>query len=252
MFFLKTLTRELILPPTSLLLLTLVGAVLIWRQRRFGWAAFVVGFGSLWLLCLPVVADNLAAAAERYPALNPDQPVNAQAVVVVGGGGQRNYAPEYNAAMAEPILLERLTLAAWLARRYSLPVAVSGAPAESVAMSQTLSRSLGVTPRWTEGNSRDTFENAQFSAKLLLPSGIHRIILVTSSAHEWRAAHEFMSAGFEVVPAPAGVLAAREKGVYRYVPSASSLGRSYAAVYELIGEPTRRLLAAIGVSGKSP
>jgi len=34
-FFLKTLTRELILPPTSLLLLTLVGAVLIWRQRRF-------------------------------------------------------------------------------------------------------------------------------------------------------------------------------------------------------------------------
>ncbi len=252
MFFLKTLLRELILPPTSLLLLTLVGAVLIWRQRRFGWAAFAVGFGSLWLLCLPVVADNLAAAAERYPALNPDQPVNAQAVVVVGGGGQRNYAPEYNAAMAEPILLERLTLAAWLARRYSLPVAVSGAPAESVAMSQTLSRSLGVTPRWTEGNSRDTFENAQFSAKLLLPSGIHRIILVTSSAHEWRAAHEFMSAGFEVVPAPAGVLAAREKGVYRYVPSASSLGRSYAAVYELIGEPTRRLLAAIGVSGKSP
>jgi uncharacterized SAM-binding protein YcdF (DUF218 family) len=250
-FFLKPLARELILPPTSLLLLAFVGAVLIWRQRRFGWAAFVVGFGSLWLLCLPVIADGLAAAAERYPALDPSRPVNAQAVVVIGGGGQRNYAPEYNAAVAEPILLERLTLAAYLARRYRLPLAVSGAPAESVAMSQTLTRSLGVTPRWIEGDSRDTFENARLSAKLLLPSGIERIILVTSSAHEWRAAHEFMGAGFEVVAAPAGVLAARETGVYRYVPSASALGRSYAAVYELIGEPTRRLLAAVGVRGKS-
>ena len=251
MFFLKTFARELILPPTSLLLLTLTGVVLIWRQRRLGWAAFAVGFGSLWLLCLPVVADSLAALAERYPALNPSQPVNAQAVVVIGGGGERDHAPEYNAAMAEPILLERLTLAAYLARHYSLPVEISGAPAESMAMSQTLSRNLGVTPRWIEGNSRDTFDNAQFSAKLLLPSGVERIILVTSSAHEWRAAHEFMGAGFEVVPAPAGVLAVREKGVYRYVPSASALERSYAAVYELLGEPTRRLLAALGVRGRS-
>ena len=65
MIFLKTFIREMILPPTSLLLLTLVGAVLIWRRRRYGWAAFVVGFGSLWLLCLPVVADSLAAARSK-------------------------------------------------------------------------------------------------------------------------------------------------------------------------------------------
>jgi uncharacterized SAM-binding protein YcdF (DUF218 family) len=247
---LKTVARELILPPASLLLLTLIGAVLAWRQRRFGWAVFAVGFGSLWLLCTPVVADRLSQLAERYPAFNPSQPVNAQAVMVIGGGGQRPYAPEYNGPMAEPILLERLTLAAYLARRYSLPLAVSGAPTEAVAMSQTLSRSLGVTPRWIEGGSRDTFENAQLSAKLLFPSGIRRIILVTSSAHEWRAAHEFMGAGFEVVPAPAGVLAMRETGVFKYMPSSAALGRSYAAVYELIGEPIRRLLAWVGVREK--
>ncbi len=249
-FVLKTLARELILPPTSFLLLMLSGAVLVWRQRRFGWAVFVVGFGSAWLLCTPVVADRLSMLAEGYPALNPAQPVDAQAVVVLGGGGQRNHAPEYNGPMAEPLLLERLALAAHLARHYSLPLAISGAPAESVAMSQTLSRSFGVPPRWIEGNSRDTFENAQLSAKLLLPTGIKRIILVTSSPHEWRAAHEFMGAGFDVVPAPAGVLASREKGVFGYVPSSAALGRSYAAVYELIGEPTRRLLSAAGVREK--
>jgi uncharacterized SAM-binding protein YcdF (DUF218 family) len=249
-FILKALGRGLILPPTASLILILLGAILIWRHRRFGWTAFVVGFASLWLLCTPIVADGLSALAERYPALNPDQPVSAQAVVVLGGGGQRHRAPEYNGAVAEPIMLERLTLAAFLARHYSLPLAVSGAVAEARPMAVTLERSLGVTPRWIEGNSRDTYENAQLSARILLPAGIKRIILVTSSAHEWRAAHEFMAAGFDVVPAPAGMLAPREQGVFQFIPNPAGLARSNSAVYELIGEPMRRLQAALGVREK--
>ena len=250
MFILKALGRGLILPPTASLILTLLGAILIWRRQRLGWAVFVVGFASLWLLCTPIVADGLSALAERYPALNPDRPVNAQAVVVLGGGGQRHHAPEYNGAVAEPIMLERLALAAFLARHYSLPLAVSGAGAEARPMSETLSRSFGVTPRWIEGSSRDTYENAQLAARILLPAGIKRIVLVTSSAHEWRAAHEFMAAGFDVVPAPAGVLAPRELGVFKFIPSPAGLMRSNAAVYELIGEPMRRLQAALRVREK--
>jgi uncharacterized SAM-binding protein YcdF (DUF218 family) len=249
-FILKALGRGLILPPTSSLILALLGAILIWRRQRFGWAVFVVGFASLWLLCTPIVADRLSALAERYPALNPGRPVNAQAVVVLGGGGQRYNAPEYNGAIAEPFMLERLTLAAFLARRYSLPLAVSGAGPETSVMSETLSRNFGVTTRWMEGNSRDTYENAQLSARILLPAGVKRIVLVTSSAHEWRAAHEFMAAGFDVVPAPAGVLGSREAGVFKYIPSPAGLMRSNAAVYELIGEPMRRLQAALGVREK--
>jgi hypothetical protein len=45
-FILKTLGRVLILPPAASLILTLLGAILIWRQRRFGWAVFVVGFAT--------------------------------------------------------------------------------------------------------------------------------------------------------------------------------------------------------------
>jgi uncharacterized SAM-binding protein YcdF (DUF218 family) len=250
LFTLKGFLRELILPPVASLLLTLIGTLLILRRRRFGWAVFSVGLGSLWFLCMPIVADGLSSLAERYPPLNPHRPVDAQAVVVLGGGGQRNFAPEYNGPMTDPQLLERVTLAAFLARQYSLPLAVSGAPAEAVAMSATLSRNFGVPPRWIEGNSRDTFDNARLSAKVLFPVGVKRIVLVTSSTHEWRAAHEFMAAGFEVIPAPAGVLASRERGVFRYVPSPAGLARSNAAIYELIGEPMRRLQATLGIREK--
>lgn len=250
MFVLKILARELILPPTSLLLLTLIGAWLIRLQRRIGWALFMVGFGSLWLLCTPVVADRLTQWVERYPALDPTQPADAQAVVVIGGGAHREYAPEYRGPMADSILLERLTLAAYLSRTYSLPLAISGEKSEIPSMVQTLSRNLGVAPRWIEANSRDTFENAQLSAKILFPAGVRNIILVTSSAHEWRAVQEFAGVGFNVLPAPVGVLAARELGIFRFLPSASALQRSHSAVYELIGEPMRRLLSASGVREK--
>jgi uncharacterized SAM-binding protein YcdF (DUF218 family) len=246
-FILKTIARELILPPAAPLILSLIGFALVWLRRRWGWMLVAVGFASLWLLCTPIVADGIAALAEGYPALNPDRPVDAQAVVVLGGGGAREHAREYNGAIAESALLERVTLAAFLARHYSLPVAVSGAPAESIAMAQTLERNLGVTPRWIDGNSRDTYENARLSARILLPAGIERIVLVTSSAHEWRAAHEFMAAGFKVTPAPAGVLVYQESGIFRFIPGSMALMRSTVAIHELIGEPMRRLLAATGV-----
>src|SRR5262249_60218426 len=134
----------------------------------------------------------------------------------------------------EAQLLERIALAAYLARHYSLPVAISGASIEAVAMSRTLSRNFDVSPRWIEGNSRDTYENARLSAKILFPAGIKRIILVTSSPHEWRAAQEFMAAGFDVVPAPAGGVGIPGGGGVRVIPSPVGVVGSPAAVDWLV------------------
>jgi uncharacterized SAM-binding protein YcdF (DUF218 family) len=244
-FFLKPLARSLALPPACCLILILLGAILIWRRRRFGWPLFIVGFASLWLFCTPLVADGLTALAERYPALDPDKPVSAQAVVVLGGGTERIDAPEYNGSIADNILLERVTLGAFLAKRFGLPLAVSGSDDEALAMSATLTRNFGVTPRWIDGKSRDTYENAQLTARMLFPENIKRIVLVTSSTHEWRAAHEFMDAGFDVVPAPTGISVPHRFGVFEFVPGIRALTRSTVASYEILGEPMRRLLALL-------
>src|SRR2546421_645114 len=76
-------------------------------------------------------------------------------------------------------------------------------------------------------------------------AGVSRILLVTSSAHAWRASHEFASAGIAVVPAPVGVWAPRESGLLRYLPGPGALARSSAALYELLGDLVRRALAAL-------
>jgi uncharacterized SAM-binding protein YcdF (DUF218 family) len=122
---------------------------------------------------------------------------------------------------------------------------VSGTPEEAQGMSATLTRDLGVRVRWAENQSGDTFENARFSARLLRADGIRRIVLVTNSAHEWRAAHEFMGAGFEVVPAPVGSDVPRRYAVGAFLPTTDGLRRSHEALYELIGEPVRELMSSL-------
>jgi uncharacterized SAM-binding protein YcdF (DUF218 family) len=240
---LKSLARDLILPPAGPLIIAVLGLLLVSRRRKLGAVLVVIGVGSLWLCATPVVADVLTRCAERYPSLDLSKPLNAQAIVVLGGGGER-IAPEYGGPALEGPALARMNYAAFLAQRTSLPVAVSGSPGEARAMSTVLSRDFGITVRWAENQSGDTYENARFSARLLQAAGIHRIVLVTDSTHEWRAVHEFMGAGFDVVPAPVGGEVARAHGVGGFVPNHTGLARSYAALYELIGEPAREFMSA--------
>lgn len=247
---LKTFLHTLIVPPAGPLLLAAVGAWLLCRQagaaaRRTGWALLVAGLASLWLLSTPVIADALTRLTQHYPPLDLSRPVNAQAVVILGGGEARANAPEYGGEPAAGIeLLERLAYGAFVARRTGLPVLVTGHGSEALAMRASLQRNFGVHARWVDREARDTFENAGFSARLLEPQGITRIVLVTTSNHEWRAAHEFEAAGFSVVPGPADVWSPPAAGFAGYLPSPFALLRSSEAVYEMCGDVVRRVLAA--------
>lgn len=119
-------------------------------------------------------------------------------------------------------------------------------------MRTSLERDFGVPVRWSEGHSRDTFENAEFSAQLLRAAGVTRILLVTHSNHAYRAAREFEACGLTVVPAPVGVWVAPPPSALRYLPQASALRRSTEALYELLGELARRALAALHVRRHTP
>jgi len=246
-FVVKALIRSMLLPPAINLILAAAGGLLLWRGRRIGRVLVALALVTLWLFSTPVTADWLSRLAERYPPLDLGSVQGAQAIVIIGGGGERDFAPEFQGPAAESGLLERLSYGAFVARRTGLPVLVSGAPKESMVMQTSLARDFGVSVRWREGESRDTFENARFSAHILQPAGITHIILVTSATHLWRAAHEFQGAGFQVSPAPVGLLAPREDGPFQYVPSPAALMRSNLAMYELIGEPMRLLQEALGV-----
>jgi uncharacterized SAM-binding protein YcdF (DUF218 family) len=241
---LKTLLKNLVLPPAGPLLLGLLGVLLLKRRPAMARTCLILGLGSLWLLSTPVVSDVVTGLAEHYPPLDLRRAGDAQAIVVLGGGGQRAYAPEYSGPAAEPLLLERLDYGAWLAHQTGLPVLITGFGIEASAMQETLRRNFGIAPRWVDNQAYDTFQNARNSALLLKADGVHRIVLVTHGTHMQRAVHEFTAAGFDVVAAPVGILAERNTGISRYLPFPDALTRSYAAINELLGEPLRALFAA--------
>jgi uncharacterized SAM-binding protein YcdF (DUF218 family) len=241
---LKTLLKDLVLPPAGPLLLALLGFLLLKRRPVLARICLIAGVASLWVLSTPIVADGITRLVESYPPLDLQLAANAQAIVILGGGGQRALAPEYAGPAAEPLLLERLSYGAYLAQKTALPVLVTGFSLEARAMHDTLERNFGIEARWVDASAHDTYENARNSARLLKADGVHRIVLVTRATHMWRAVQEFTDAGFEVVPAPAGILADRDFGVLRWLPNLEALMRSYMAIYEMLGEPARMFLSA--------
>jgi uncharacterized SAM-binding protein YcdF (DUF218 family) len=242
---LKTLLKAIVLPPAGPLLLAILGLFLMRRRPRLARACLILGVGSLWVLASPWASDGLVGLAEHYPPLDLRGTDGAQAIVILGGGGQRAFAPEYGGPAAEPLLLERLSFGAYIARKTGLPVLVTGYHVEAIAMRDTLQRNFDTKARWVDDQSYDTYENARNSVRLLEAGDVHRVFLVTHATHMWRSVHEFTAAGLEVVPAPVGILAERETGYFRFLPNAGALLRTGAAINELLGEPMRNLLAAL-------
>jgi uncharacterized SAM-binding protein YcdF (DUF218 family) len=246
---LKMLLRTLLLPPASPLLLAIVGLALLVRRRggtaaaRTGAVLLIAGVASLWLLATPVVGEGLTRLAEAYPAVDLSRPTQAQAIVILSGGSPRDFAPEYGGPAAAADLLERVAYGAYVARRTGLPVLVSGTAEDVAAMSAVLARDFGIRVRWIDGRSRDTFENAQFSSRLLKAEGITRILLVTSSVHEWRATREFVGCGLAVEPAPVHVWVSHHHIAVDYLPDAAGLLQSSDALHELVGDVAQALLA---------
>jgi uncharacterized SAM-binding protein YcdF (DUF218 family) len=237
-FGLHVFLRALILPPACLLIVGVAGLVCWRRWPRVGFALCAVCVGGLWVLSTPFIADALARSVERYPALDPSRltpdQARAQAIVILAGGVRRD-APEEGGDAPSALTAFRLVEGAKVARATHLPILISGNVHEAPAMRRFLEEDMQVPVRWIESTSKDTRENADFSARILLPAGVKRIILVTSSAHMARSVADFADAGFEVIAAPAQMWTLDERGALAVAPSISALFRSHIALYEWIG-----------------
>lgn len=239
-WFITNLVGAFLLPPLSLLLLTLAG-LLLWRRRqRVARALVGTAFGLLWLLSTPFVADALLQSLES-PALALDSGTPPADAIVVLGGGTNFHAPEYGGDTVSYPSLQRLRYAAKLYRDTAKPILVTGGRPrgnglpEAQQMRQVLEHEFHVPVQWSEGESDNTLENARYSYRLLQQAGIRRIYLVTHAWHMPRAKRAFRSAGFEVVPAPTAFTTRYQTDLMAFVPRAEALRDSAIFMHEVIG-----------------
>lgn len=192
--------------------LLLAGTALLWtRWRRAGrWVVTAtVAFVAL-VTVLPVGAAMLAVLEDRFPILlEPEPPVHG---IVVLGGSVNQFITE---ARGQPALTEgaeRLTEAVALARRFPEALIVFTGGSGSVTrpdvkeamVARMFFTGMGIDPARLvlEDGSRNTFENAVFTRRLVDPKPGERWLLVTSADHMPRSVGAFRKAGWEPVPYP--------------------------------------------------
>jgi uncharacterized SAM-binding protein YcdF (DUF218 family) len=253
----RSVAKALLLPPTALLLIALVGLVLMPRAPRLGRALAWTGCGILFLLCVPFVAAVLARAwVGPLEPLDLSRGAKAQAIVVLASG-IRHHAPEYGGETLSTATLERVRYAAHLVRFLPLPVLVSGgardrgAP-EALLMRQVLLREFGVQVRFVEATSRNTHENAQRSAAILRGARIHDVVLIAHAVDMRRAQAEFAAAGLTTVAAPIDLPPPLQPRLLDFVPGIAGLEGSWRVLYEMAGELARRVRVFVAAPAAAP
>ena len=234
------LVGAVVVPPTSLILLGLLGLGLGRRRPALGRALASFSLFGLLVLSLPLTAGCLMARIEPPPLADARALPRDAAVVVLAGGMTRN-APEWGGDSVGLYTLQRARYGAWLARKTQLPLLVTGAApleghrGEAALMRGLITQEFGVPVRWFDENARTTAGNAREAAALLRAAGIDHAVLVTSAFHMPRAQRVFERAGLRVTPAPTGYFGDHDD-VFEWsdlVPSGDALRISYVALREM-------------------
>jgi uncharacterized SAM-binding protein YcdF (DUF218 family) len=205
----------LIVAPSHLLLLGLLAGALLLAIGRARWGNRIIAAIALLLLAnaiLPLGAWALRPLEQRFPPLGRLAQVDG--IILLGGAVEERLSHEHDQVALDDAA-ERVVEVAALARLYPqarlLLSGGSGAlipepeelPREAVLTAGLLAR-LGIdeTRFLIEDRSRNTVENAQFSAALAHPAAGEVWLLVTSAAHMPRAVGCFRAVGWSVLPYP--------------------------------------------------
>ena len=256
----KPVLTALILPPTPLLLLLLVGARLMLPRRGWGWLIILTSVSLLWLSACTGVSTLLtqfvlhpppAVSEARIAELKADVRAKRPVAIVILGGGLEPLAPEYGVSSLSANSIERLRYGLWLSRETGAPVAFSGGVGwastgsgtpEAQIAARIATQEFGRPIKWLEDQSRDTRENAARSLGLLQQAGIDHIVLVTHGWHMPRSRRAFEQAAagtLRIEPAPVGLIVRPPNSALAWLPT----GEGAAQVREVLRE---LLASAVG------
>jgi len=223
-------------------------AVASWRspdlRRRLRWAWLF--YALLLVDCLPITAYFIAGALEwQYPR-RMSRPEETKVIVVLGGGVYGAIGPDDVDRLSDSSIYRAQRAAELYRTGPSCTVIVSGGHADptlniaspATLMAEFLTRS-GVDPAdlIIEAESRNTAENAEFTAKVLRQHGWKDgVVLVTSAVHIPRSMLLFRRQGYDAIPVACSYRTQEcEQGVFAFWPQSSAASANQEVVHEVLG-----------------
>lgn len=241
-FYLSKVAWWLLKPATVFFLLLLIGVLLTILGRRSGVFILVASVCAMVIVtAVPIGPWLLQTLEDRFARPQMEEVLRAPEGIIVLGGSLNPGLGTDRKEISVNGAVERLLAFAALAQRYPQAKLVftggSGDPFDQKNREADIARKLlprlGLQNRSIiyERDSRNTFENAQFSMKLAKPKAGERWILVTSARHMPRAVGVFRKAGWPVIPYPVDYVTPRRIGWLRW-PGIGQLGALNAAAKE--------------------
>lgn len=236
---LSALPTFLLLPPANLLLPACAGAVL--HRRRAGRLLLALSLTGLVVFALPAVSMTLLQSLESGLPLTPPANDPPAAIVVLSAdeeGRLIDGQPHYDIGT---LTLERERAAAALARASGLPVLLSGgrgkpdSPPLAELMARSMREDFGITAKWLETASKNTWQNAAFSAAILSANHVDSVYVVTNAWHMRRALIAFRHAGLHATAAPVQIDAPLRWEGDDFIPGSKPWEFSYLALHEWVG-----------------
>ncbi|MDA9443516.1 membrane protein [Bradyrhizobium sp. CCBAU 51745] len=241
------------LPLNLLVELGIIAVVLMaTRFARFGRKLAVSTLVLLALAAFSPLGNLLLYPLEsRFPPWDPSRGA-PDGIIVLGG----SVDTDLSAAHRTPVVAhaaDRLLAPAELARRYpKARIVFTGGSANLVSTdareadySVPILEGIGIPKERlvVERNSRNTYENAIFTKRLVQPKPGERWLLVTSAFHMPRSMGIFRKAGFDVEAYPVDWRMGGPDDLFSFTNiSADGLGRTDVAVREWIGLLAYRLM----------
>jgi uncharacterized SAM-binding protein YcdF (DUF218 family) len=246
MMFLARIALYVLLPPASLMIMILAGAVLMrTSHKRIGRGLVIAGITLLYLLSTGLVSNLLILPLENDYAPLKDPVTDARSVVVLTSG-IHDLSHLGLGVVSDSSSLNRLVYGI---KKYKenegMKLIIVGGKADPVRPHVSFGRVLGdeaLELGIAEGDllieeeSNNTYEGALNLFDTIKESDERKIMLVTSGFHMPRSVKLYRKAGFDVIPAPTDFKGDRIVfGFNLLVPSAGGLSRSSVAIYEYIG-----------------
>ncbi|MCL4455923.1 MAG: YdcF family protein [Nitrospirae bacterium] len=208
MFIFKKILTPFLLPP-GIFIVLLVGFgiwFLLKKQWKAGMANLSIGI-FIWLLSISPVSHALLSPLEADFKI-PENP-QGDVIILLGAGIYGNAPDISGTGVPSEDMLVRLVTVVRLQKRLNIPVIVSsGAISKGEKTEASIGKrfmvDLGVPDNKVikEEKSRDTIENAKYTAEICEKLGYKKPLLVTSAYHMKRSVMSFEKAGMKVIPFP--------------------------------------------------
>lgn len=225
-----------------LVLLLLALVLLLFKQRGSGITVLAVALTWFYLASTPVLARYLMKTLEAPYPPREFADIEKADVIVLLGGGVHSRAAEFTLGNLNQ-RGDRLLYAAALYQAGKAPqILVTGGGAKGdpteAALSADILEVMGVPSNrlLLEEASRNTHDNARYTATMLADSPDARVLLVTSAFHMRRSTALFAAQGVTVIPAPTDhQTSAGPVALPPWIPSATALSQTSFALHEIIG-----------------